>query len=155
MKLLYRPERRRRLQQVVERFREKGAISPEKAMTVNELGLPPQFEQAFERRLSKLGVFVKVDGKYYLSESKLQEIQGQGYGAKPEMRDWRRKMLLLRVLRLATGILLLCLFLVNLYVPSPDIRLAATVALLALIAISVVQIYYLTRATRRRTTAGL
>ena len=99
---------------------------------------------------------MKVDGKYYLSESRLEEIQGQGYRARQEMRDWRRKMLLLRVLRLAIGILLLCLFLVNLYVGSPDIRLAATVALLALIAISVVQIYYLTRATRRPTpTAGL
>ena len=147
---MYRPEWRRRLQEVVQRFREKGAISPEKAMSVTELGLPAQFEHVFERRLSRLGVFVKVDGKYDLSESRLEEIRGRRYGAKGEVRDWRRKMLLLRVLRIGIGILLLCLFLVNLYVQSSDVRIASTVGLLTLVAISIVQVYYLTRTLRRR-----
>jgi len=156
VRLLYRQDRQKRFQELVERFRQKGAISSEKAMSVDELGLPPQFEQAFERRLSRLGVFVKVDGKYYLSESRLEEIRGRGLGAKREIGDWRRKMLLLRALRLVIGILLLGLFIVNLYSPSPDFRLVATVILLVLIGISIVQIYYLTRATRRpRQTAGL
>ena len=36
-----REEIRRRLFEVVERFRQKGATTPEKAMSAQELGLPP------------------------------------------------------------------------------------------------------------------
>ncbi len=72
-----REEIRRRLSEIVERFREKGAISPEKAMTVQELGLPPRFEQAMHRRLGQLGIFVEVNGKYYLDEERLRQVQEQ------------------------------------------------------------------------------
>jgi len=44
-------------------------------MTAAELGLPPRFEEAMERRLGQLGIFVKVDGRYYLSEEKLKEAR--------------------------------------------------------------------------------
>jgi hypothetical protein len=64
-----REEMRRRLYEVVERFRQKGAVSPEKAMTAEELGLPPRFEEVMQRRLGRLGIFVKVDGKYYRQRS--------------------------------------------------------------------------------------
>ena len=64
---------RERVQRIVEQFRAKGATSPEKAMTVAELGLPPRFEEAMDRRLGRLGIFVKVDGRYYLSEERLKE----------------------------------------------------------------------------------
>jgi len=72
-----REETRRRIMDVVEKFREKGALSPEKALTAQELGLPPRFEQAMHRRLGQLGVFVEVNGKYYLDEERLRQIQRQ------------------------------------------------------------------------------
>jgi len=46
-----REEMRRRLNEVIEIFRQKGAVSPDKAMTAEELGLPPRFEEAMKRRL--------------------------------------------------------------------------------------------------------
>ena len=68
---------RRRLQEIIERFRQKGATSPEKAMTIQELGLPPRFEEAMHRRLGQSGIFVEVNGKYYLDEERLKQIQEQ------------------------------------------------------------------------------
>ena len=54
-----------------------GAISPDKAMTMEGLGLPPKFKELMERRLGRLGVFVEVNDKYYLSEERLKEIKEQ------------------------------------------------------------------------------
>jgi len=65
----------RKAMELVEKFREKGALSPEKAMTIRELGLPDRFEEAMKRRLGKTGVFVQVNGRYYLSEERLKEIK--------------------------------------------------------------------------------
>ncbi len=61
--------------QVFAKFKENGATSPEKALTVQELGLPPRFEEAMHRRLGRSGIFVEVNGKYYLQEQRLKEIQ--------------------------------------------------------------------------------
>jgi len=72
-----REEIRRRLNELVQTFRQKGATSPEKAMTIQELGLPPRFEQAMHRRLGQTGIFVELNGKYYLNEQRLKEIQEQ------------------------------------------------------------------------------
>jgi len=72
-----REEIRRRLQGIIEKFRLKGATSPEKAMTLQELGLPPRFEEAMHRRLGQLGIFVETNGKYYLNEERLRQIQEQ------------------------------------------------------------------------------
>jgi hypothetical protein len=72
-----REEMRRRLHEIIERFRQKGATSPEKAMTIQELGLPPRFEEAMHRRLGQTGIFVEVNGKYYLNEERLKQIQEQ------------------------------------------------------------------------------
>jgi len=66
---------RQRLQQIIQKFREKGAISPEKALTIQELGLPPRFEEAMHRRLGQTGIFVEAGGKYYLDEARLKQIQ--------------------------------------------------------------------------------
>jgi hypothetical protein len=79
-----REEMRRRLHEIIERFRQKGATSAEKAMTIQELGLPPRFEEAMHRRLGQSGIFVQVDGKYYLNEDRLKQIQEQrakGFGS--------------------------------------------------------------------------
>jgi len=72
-----REEMRRRLQDIIEKFRQKGAVSPEKAMTLQELGLPPRFEEAMHRRLGQSGIFVETNGKYYLNEERLKQIQEQ------------------------------------------------------------------------------
>ena len=69
--------RRRWLGEIIEKFRQKGAISPEKAMTIQELDLPPRFEQAMHRRLGQTGIFVEVNGKYYLNEERLKQVQEQ------------------------------------------------------------------------------
>ncbi len=70
-------EIRQRLNEIVEKFRQKGATSPEKAMTLQELDLPPRFEQAMQRRLGQTKIFVEVNGKYYLNEERLKQIQEQ------------------------------------------------------------------------------
>jgi len=56
-------------------FRQKGAISPEKAMTAEELGLPQEFKERMQRRLGQTGIFVEVNGKYYLDEKRLEEVR--------------------------------------------------------------------------------
>ena len=69
-----------RIEAIIQKFREKGAISPEKALSLQELDLPPRFEQAMHRRLGQTGIFVEVNGKYYLSEERLKQIQQQRAG---------------------------------------------------------------------------
>ena len=70
-------EIRERLLEVIERFRQKGATSPDRAMTVEELSLPSRFKELMERRLGRSGLFVEVNGKYYLSEERLKELKEQ------------------------------------------------------------------------------
>jgi hypothetical protein len=72
-----RQQMRQRLNEIVAVFRQKGATSPDKAMTAQELGLPPRFEEAMKRRLGRSGIFVQVDGKYYLSEDRLKQVEAQ------------------------------------------------------------------------------
>jgi hypothetical protein len=72
-----REKRRRRLVEIIEKFRQKGAISPEKAMSIQELGLPPRFEEAIHGRLGSTGMFFEVNCKYYLDEEKLRRIREQ------------------------------------------------------------------------------
>ncbi len=70
-----REEIRKQLSELIAKFREKGALTQEKAMTPEELGLPPRFKEAMQRRLGRTGIFVEVNGKYYLSEQRLKEVQ--------------------------------------------------------------------------------
>ncbi len=72
----------------VEKFRQKGAVTPEKAMSVEELELSPKFKTFLRSSPRLLGVFVKVDNKYYLSEERLKEIEKQ-LSARP-LRQWLR-----------------------------------------------------------------
>ena len=53
-----RQEIRKQLSELIAKFREKGALSPVKAMTPEELGLPPRFKEAMQRRLGRTGIFV-------------------------------------------------------------------------------------------------
>jgi len=142
-------EFRERFLAIVEKFRQMGATSPDRAMTLEELGLPPRFKDLINRRLGKLGVFVEVNGKYYLSEKRLEEIQKQRFMGGETPRGLRRKLLLLRILRIATGIFFITLLLVNLFVGSHEIRVISSAFLVALLALSILQIYYLIRVKKR------
>lgn len=68
---------RERLLETIKVFREKGAISPESAMTLKDLGLPPLFRRLMNRRLGQSGLFLEVNGKYYLSENGVKQIEEQ------------------------------------------------------------------------------
>jgi lipoate-protein ligase A len=70
-------EIREQLSNIIEKFRQKGALSPEKAMTAEELGFPVEFKERMKRRLGQLGIFVEVNGKYYLSEERLKQVKGK------------------------------------------------------------------------------
>jgi len=64
-----------RLLEVIDKFRQKGALNPDKALTLEELGLPQEFRELMNRRLGRLDVFVEVNGKYYMSEERLKEVK--------------------------------------------------------------------------------
>lgn len=82
-----RAEIREHLLDTIEKFRQKGALSPEKAMTAEELGLPAEFKERMKRRLGQLGVFVEVNGKYYLSEEQLKEVKNR-IAERRKTRSW-------------------------------------------------------------------
>jgi hypothetical protein len=133
---------------IVEKFRQKGALSPEKAMTPEELGLPPRFEEAMKRRLGRSGVFVEVNGKYYLSEERLKQME--------EMRSGRggavnrgNKIMTLRLVQIGTVALFVVLLLVNIYVQSWELRVVSVVILVVWLLIAILQIYYLFQARKR------
>jgi DNA-binding PadR family transcriptional regulator len=67
-------QNRKPLLQVIEAFKQKGAVSPERALTLEELDLPPGFEVKRSPPWF-LGVLVEVDGKYYLSEERLKKVR--------------------------------------------------------------------------------
>jgi hypothetical protein len=62
-----------RIRQNIKTFREKGAISPETAMTAKELGLSRMFVRFMEKRKGQTKVFKEINGKYYLDENALDE----------------------------------------------------------------------------------
>ena len=133
---------------IVEKFRQKGALSPDKAMTPEELGLPPRFEEAMKRRLGRLGVFGEVNGKYYLLEERLKQIE--------EMRSatgraWNpgSRIMTVRFFQTVTVVLFVSLLLVNLYVQSWELRLVSAIVLIVWLLIAVLQIYLLFQARKR------
>jgi ABC-type multidrug transport system ATPase subunit len=63
-----------RMMAIVEVFLTNGAVSSETAKTPEELGLPPQF-RAMQGRLGRTGLFLEHDGRYYLSEKRLKQMQ--------------------------------------------------------------------------------
>jgi len=66
-----------RMFEVVETFREKGATSPEKAMSLEELGLPPMFGMMIQGPMGQSGPFREKDGRYYLVEERLRQMQAR------------------------------------------------------------------------------
>jgi hypothetical protein len=111
-----REEMRRPLYGLIERFRQRGATSPEKAMTLQELGLPRRFEEAMHRRLGQSGIFVEVDGGYYLDEERLRQIReeraraGFGGGDRERPASWFRYFGILLMLPIGLIIVAVLLF---------------------------------------------
>jgi hypothetical protein len=145
-------ERRERMHrwfnEVVEKFRQKGAVTPDKAMTAEELGLPPRFEEAMKRRLGSLGVFVEVNGKYYLSEERLKQVE-ELRSARGGAWNPRNRIMTLRLFQLITIVLFVTLFLVNLFVPSWELKVVSAGLLIIWLVIAMLQIYLLSRIRRR------
>jgi hypothetical protein len=139
--------------EVVERFRQKGAVSPDKAMTVEELSLPPRFEVAMKRRLGRLGVFVEVNGKYYLSEERLKQIE-ELRSARGSAWAPRKRILTLRTVQMVAVILFVTFLLVSLFVQSWELRVISSLFLVIWLVISVLQIYYLSRFRKRMSASG-
>ena len=71
------PDMMGRMMEIVETFREKGATSPEGALSQEELGLPPMFKMMMQSPMGQSGIFSEVDGKYYLSEEKLNDMRAR------------------------------------------------------------------------------
>jgi len=61
-----------RLDEIASIFKKNGAVSPETAKSPDELGLPPMFEM-MQMRMGQSSVFIEHNGKYYLSEEKLDQ----------------------------------------------------------------------------------
>jgi hypothetical protein len=57
---------RRRLKEIIDKFRQKGAISPEKALTLEELSLPPAFRTSHASKTGSNRHIVEFNGKYIL-----------------------------------------------------------------------------------------
>lgn len=133
---------------IVEKFRQKGALSPEKAMTIEELGLPPRFQEAMKRRLGRLGVFVEVNGKYYLSEERLKQVE--------EMRatrgaNWnpRKRIVTLRIIQMVTVIFFVAVFLANIFIQNWELKIVSIAFLIVWLLISIILVFYMTRARKR------
>jgi hypothetical protein len=62
-----------RIGEIIKKFQEKGAISPETALTAEELGLSRLFVRIMKRRQGRTRVFVEINGRYYLNRKALQE----------------------------------------------------------------------------------
>ena len=76
--LIRRDMARGRMREIMEKFQQKGATSPDKAMTVEELELDPTtFNEMMQGRLGQSGIFVEVEGKYYLNEERLKEMRAR------------------------------------------------------------------------------
>jgi hypothetical protein len=143
-----REQIRRWFNEIVEKFRQKGATSPDKAMTPQELDLPPRFEEAMKRRLGRSGVFVEVDGKYYLSEERLKQIE-QMRSARGDEWNPRKRIMTLRLIQLGIIVLLITLLLVNFLIESWELRIVTAAILVAWLLITLLQFYYLSRARKR------
>ena len=61
-----------KIQEIIQKFQEKGAISPQTALTAKELGLSRITVRIMERRREKAKMFVEVNGKYYLDQQALE-----------------------------------------------------------------------------------
>ena len=124
-------------------------------MTAQELGLPPWFEEAMKRRLGRLGIFVEVNGKYYLSEERVKEFEerrnrGGGFQSGGGSRG---RISNLRIARMALAVSFVIILLVNIFQFSWGLLVLGALIGIVWIALTIMQIVYLSRA-RKRYTSG-
>jgi len=62
-----------RIGRIIKTFQAKGAISPETALTAEELGLSRLFVRIMKRRKGRTRIFVEINGRYYLNQNALRE----------------------------------------------------------------------------------
>jgi hypothetical protein len=140
---------RRRVQEIVQTFRQKGATSPERAMSAQELGLPPRFEQAMKRRLGQTGIFVDIGGKYYLNEARLAQMEQRGVQG-GGIWNARRDLMTLRIARMAVVVVLLITILTNLFVRNDNLWILVVGLIVVAIVLTVLQMFLFSRLRGRR-----
>jgi hypothetical protein len=147
---------RRRISEAIAKFREKGATSPEKAMTAQELGLPPRFEEAMKRRLGTTGIFVELGGKYYLDEARLRQVEQQRAASGMERRqETRSGLFVLRMARTVIVAAALILVVANiLFVDSAPLRVIVVVLIVLWLVLTALQYYYVSRMRNREYSSG-
>lgn len=64
-----------RIREIIRTFQMKGALSPETALTAEELGLSRMFVRIMRRRRGRTRVFIEINGKYYLDQNALQKMR--------------------------------------------------------------------------------
>lgn len=101
-----------------------------------------------KRRLGRSGIFVEVNGKYYLSEERLKQMRGL---SNAEGAAWssRKRILTLRIVQMITVALFVTLMLANIFVQSWEMRVISSSFLVVWLVVCILQIYYLSRARRR------
>jgi ABC-type multidrug transport system fused ATPase/permease subunit len=132
----------------VEKFRQKGAVSPDKAMTAEELGLPSGFQEAMHRRLGRSGIFVEVNGKYYLNEERLKEVEEQRQRGEAGW-DSQNRLFTLRMVRTIVAVVAVVLLLASFFYESWALTVVAAFFIVAWLALIILQIYYASRIRRR------
>jgi hypothetical protein len=63
-----------RIGEIIKTFQMKGAVSPETALTAQELGLSRLFVRIMKRRKGRTRIFVEINGRYYLNQKALREM---------------------------------------------------------------------------------
>ncbi|HYB03268.1 MAG TPA: hypothetical protein VED17_02320 [Nitrososphaerales archaeon] len=117
------------------------------------MGLPSRFQEAMHRRLGQTGIFVEVNGKYYLDEARLAQVNksnsGRGVGGMGGRQSARETLFGLRMARLVIGIVVILLIFSNLFfLHSFMTWFLIGGLLLIVVVISVLQLYYLSKARR-------
>jgi hypothetical protein len=141
-------EIREKILNIAEIFRQKGAISPEKAMTLEDLNLPPTFKSLMSGPMGKLNIFIEIKDKYYISEERLKPIEKQ-HIIIGSTRYFRQKLLRLKITRIITVVLLITLLLVNLSTNIIEIKLLSIIFLVFLVIISFLRLYSLTKTVKK------
>jgi len=147
-----RGEWRQWIEALAQKFRDKGATSPEKALTAQEIGVHERFESAMKRRLGETGIFVAAGERYYLNEDRLREFeqrwQSDG-GRHGGMGRPMGRFFALRVLRMILGTTIILLFIINFLTGrSWDLWYVIIVLAVIWVAVSIFQIFYLAQGRR-------
>jgi hypothetical protein len=117
------------------------------------LGLHPRFQEAMHGRLGQTGIFVEANGKYYLDERRLAQMNQSNFGSRGRgmggRQSARETLFGLRTARLVIGIAMILLFFSNLFLFHSFLTWFLIGGLLiGVIVISILQLYYLSRARR-------